>query len=122
MARKPRIVLLHGTELVDGVARLCAMNLLLHGIESPESDSPIHVDDALRADPGETSDLQKQRPQEFAAMQAEYAAAPDRRTAVRPVLRETQIAMWLCLSTACRIGELLKKINRDTGMAMVSIG
>lgn len=44
----------------------------------------------------------------FDAMQAEYAAAPDRRTAVRPVLRETQIAMWLCLSTACRIGELLK--------------
>jgi type I restriction enzyme M protein len=33
------------------------MNLLLHGIESPESDSPIHVDDALRADPGERFDM-----------------------------------------------------------------
>jgi type I restriction enzyme M protein len=33
------------------------MNLLLHGIESPESDSPVHVDDALRADPGQRFDL-----------------------------------------------------------------
>ena len=46
-------------------ARLCAMNLLLHGIESPESDSPIYpesdspiyVDDALRADPGQRFDM-----------------------------------------------------------------
>ena len=42
-----------GWEIVDNTARLCAMNLLLHGIESPDSDSPVHVDDALRADPGE---------------------------------------------------------------------
>ena len=33
------------------------MNLLLHGIESPESDSPVHVDDALRADPGVRFDM-----------------------------------------------------------------
>ena len=42
-----------GWEIADLPARLCAMNLLLHGIESPESDSPVHVDDALRSDPGE---------------------------------------------------------------------
>jgi type I restriction enzyme M protein len=46
-----------GWEIVDNTARLCAMNLLLHGIETPESDSPIHVDDALRADPGERFDM-----------------------------------------------------------------
>jgi type I restriction enzyme M protein len=46
-----------GWEIVDNTARLCAMNLLLHGIESPESDSPIHVDDALRADPGDRFDM-----------------------------------------------------------------
>jgi type I restriction enzyme M protein len=46
-----------GWEIVDNTARLAAMNLLLHGIESPESDSPIHVDDALRADPGERFDM-----------------------------------------------------------------
>jgi type I restriction enzyme M protein len=33
------------------------MNMLLHGIETPESDSPIHLDDALRADPGQRFDL-----------------------------------------------------------------
>ena len=46
-----------GWEIADLPARLCAMNLLLHGIESPESDSPVHVDDALRADPGQRFDM-----------------------------------------------------------------
>jgi type I restriction enzyme M protein len=46
-----------GWEIVDNTARLAAMNLALHGIESPDSDSPIHVDDALRADPGERFDM-----------------------------------------------------------------
>jgi len=46
---------LHGVELVDGVARLCAMNLLLHGVgpEGDETNPPITVDDSLRADPGD---------------------------------------------------------------------
>ncbi|WP_460744615.1 HsdM family class I SAM-dependent methyltransferase, partial [Mariniluteicoccus endophyticus] len=43
----------HGTELVDGTARLAAMNLLLHGIGTPGGDSLIDVRDALIADPGE---------------------------------------------------------------------
>ncbi len=46
-----------GWEIVDNTARLCAMNMLLHGLESPESDSPIHVDDALLADPGDRFDM-----------------------------------------------------------------
>ncbi len=33
------------------------MNMLLHGIESPESDSPIVVDDALRDPPGKPFDM-----------------------------------------------------------------
>jgi type I restriction enzyme M protein len=41
-----------GTELVDGTARLAAMNMLLHGIGRPEGDSLIHVGDSLIADPG----------------------------------------------------------------------
>jgi len=43
----------------------------------------------------------------FRQMQADYEAAKNRRTASRPVSQETQIALWLCLSTCCRIGELL---------------
>jgi len=41
-----------GTELVDGTARLAAMNLLLHGIGQPDGESLISVKDALTADPG----------------------------------------------------------------------
>lgn len=43
----------HGTELVDGTARLAAMNLLLHGIGTADGPSLIDVRDALIADPGE---------------------------------------------------------------------
>lgn len=55
--RHLRSGLFTGWEIVDNAARLCAMNLLLHGIESPDSDSPIHVDDALRAHPGLRFDM-----------------------------------------------------------------
>ena len=45
-----------GIELVQSVARLCAMNLLLHGIGSQERE-PIEVTDSLAADPGDRFDL-----------------------------------------------------------------
>ncbi|OKH86170.1 DNA methyltransferase [Mycobacterium sp. ST-F2] len=41
-----------GYELVDGTARLAAMNLLLHGIGAADGASLIEVRDALIADPG----------------------------------------------------------------------
>ncbi len=42
-----------GTELVDGTARLAAMNLLLHGIGQPVGDPLVQVGDALTSDPGQ---------------------------------------------------------------------
>jgi type I restriction enzyme M protein len=42
---------LRGWEIVDATARLCAMNMLLHGIGHPEGESLITVDDALRVAP-----------------------------------------------------------------------
>jgi len=42
-----------GYELVDGTARLAAMNLLLHGIGTADGASLIEVRDALIADPGQ---------------------------------------------------------------------
>jgi type I restriction enzyme M protein len=42
---------LRGWEIVDATARLCAMNLLLHGIGHPEGPSLITVDDSLRSTP-----------------------------------------------------------------------
>ncbi|MCU0298477.1 MAG: type I restriction-modification system subunit M [Candidatus Nanopelagicales bacterium] len=47
----------HGWEIVDGTARLCAMNLLLHGIGTPTGPSLVTVVDALRADPGVRFDM-----------------------------------------------------------------
>jgi type I restriction enzyme M protein len=50
---------LHGVEIVPGVARLCAMNLLLHGIgpSQDEAPPPVVEDDSLRADPGDRYDV-----------------------------------------------------------------
>lgn len=42
-----------GVELVDGTARLAAMNLLLHGIGRPDGASLIEVKDSLLTDPGD---------------------------------------------------------------------
>lgn len=44
----------------------------------------------------------------FAGMAATYEAAKSKRVADRPVQRETQLALWVCLGTGCRIGELLQ--------------
>ena len=55
--RHLRFDALQGWEIVDNTARLCVMNLLLHGIGSEEANSPIHVDDALKADPGDRFEM-----------------------------------------------------------------
>ena len=46
---------LFGWEIVDSAARLCAMNLYLHGIGGDETN--VIVDDSLRAHPGVNYDL-----------------------------------------------------------------
>jgi type I restriction enzyme M protein len=48
---------LRGWEIVENTARLCVMNLLLHGIGAEDAPSPIELDDALRADPGDRFDM-----------------------------------------------------------------
>ncbi|MEO1432558.1 MAG: class I SAM-dependent DNA methyltransferase, partial [Cyanobacteria bacterium J06633_8] len=44
-----------GFDVADGVVRLCAMNLYLHGIAGDES--PVEAKDSLMADPGERFEL-----------------------------------------------------------------
>jgi len=46
-----------GWDIVDNVARLCMMNLYLHGIGGETSEPPIVVGDALISDPGDRYDL-----------------------------------------------------------------
>jgi type I restriction enzyme M protein len=49
---------LRGVEIVDNVTRLCAMNLLLHGIgPDGEGECPVRTDDSLRSDPGTRFDV-----------------------------------------------------------------
>jgi len=48
---------LRGWEIVDATARLCAMNLLLHGIGTPDGDTLVTVDDSLRATPSDHFDM-----------------------------------------------------------------
>ncbi len=57
--RHLRYEALRGVELVDGVSRLCAMNLYLHGIgpDDEAHEPPIRTDDALRAEPGAHGDV-----------------------------------------------------------------
>lgn len=57
--RHLRLDALRGVEITDGVARLCAMNLLLHGIgpTDAEGDPPVRTDDSLRADPGDRCEV-----------------------------------------------------------------
>lgn len=46
-----------GWELVQSTARLCAMNLMLHGIGTNGGKLPLTVSDALAADPGDRFDI-----------------------------------------------------------------
>mgnify|MGYP000919100360 FL=1 len=48
---------LHGWEIVDNTARLCVMNLYLHGIGANGNGSPIRVADSLAAHPGQYFDI-----------------------------------------------------------------
>lgn len=70
---------------------------------APIGDGQWHLYD-LRLDPGETNDLRQQRPQEFAAMQADYSAwaaaqgvlpMPDNYSPVRQVMINTVFNYWL---------------------------
>ncbi len=44
----------------------------------------------------------------FLRLRAEYEQAPDRRSAPQPIERGTELAVWIMLSTLCRVGELSK--------------
>jgi len=55
--RHLRFDALRGWEIVDNTARLCVMNLLLHGIGAEDAETPVVVDDSLKADPGDRFEL-----------------------------------------------------------------
>lgn len=56
----------------------------------------------------------------FKRMEENWLNAPDRRSTSQPFAKKSQIALWLCLGTLCRIGELLmarwEHIDLDRGV------
>ena len=44
----------------------------------------------------------------FQRMEIDWKNAPDKRRINRPFTKKSQIALWLCLGTICRISELLQ--------------
>ncbi len=58
--RRLKLESLFGVEIVDSVARLCAMNLLLHGVgptRADEGEPPVRVEDSLKNAPGKFYDV-----------------------------------------------------------------
>jgi type I restriction enzyme M protein len=47
----------HGWEIADQPARMCVMNLFLHGVQSLEDESPVTVVDALMSKPSDEFDM-----------------------------------------------------------------
>lgn len=54
----------------------------------------------------------------FETISKEFSTAPNKRTVPRPVAQTTELAIWLMLSTMCRVGELSmsrwEHVNFDT--------
>jgi len=55
----------------------------------------------------------------FGRMQTEYDEAPNKRSTVQPIAQPVQCAVWIMLSTLCRVGEMLmaqwQHVDFDTG-------
>jgi len=52
----------------------------------------------------------------FRQAEQEYYTSNDRRSSDRPMMKRTEIAVWICLSTLCRIGELSKAQWKDVDL------
>lgn len=52
----------------------------------------------------------------FRCMDASYQRASDKRRAVQPLQVQSRLALWICLATVCRIGELLMAEWKDVDL------
>jgi integrase len=92
--------------LVDGnPSNLVDVSLLLSNDYTKERSRVLDVDEIRKLN------------HVFEDAKRNYDEAPQKYGVERPLKREVQIAMWICLSTMCRIGELLmtewKHVNFD---------
>lgn len=60
-------------------------------------------------------------------MTADYAALPagEKYNGIRPLKPESQLALWICLGTLCRIGELIqvewKNVDLENGVWLIPV-
>ena len=85
--------------------------LLIHGnlaeLIELKQVVPLGYEPGIRDRTLSTSEI-RQLHDIFVNMTLRYQTAKNKRIADRPVQRETQLALWICLGTGCRIGELLQ--------------
>ena len=87
--------------------------LRIETVVGPEYDfSNVRSRVLTKGEIGELRDI-------FSKMASHYACATNKRRAPRPIRMTTQEAIWISLSTACRMGELLmaqwKHVDLDAG-------
>jgi type I restriction enzyme M protein len=77
---------LRGVEIVDGVSRLCAMNLFLHGVgpDDERRQPPIKTDDALRNEPSSHADVVMTNPPVLRSQAGQRQALDEDRLRLRP--------------------------------------
>jgi type I restriction enzyme M protein len=94
-----RLEALSGVEIVDSVTRLCAMNLMLHGV-GPDADDdaqpPIETRDSLGSEPSDHYDLVLTNPP-FGKRSSVLLVSPDGETA-RESLVVTRNDFWATTS------------------------
>ncbi len=108
-----------GWELVQGTARVCAMNLLLHGIGS-ETSVPIVVADALAADPGERFDVVLANPPFGKKSSTQIEGADGRRSTEKDVIERDDF--WATTSNKqLNFVQHIKTLLKSHGRAAVVV-
>lgn len=110
---------LFGKDLVDGVARLCVMNLYLHGIGG-NNGCPIEVGDSLSADPGKRYDMVLTNPP-FGKKSSVTVQAADGK-AVRESITYERDDFWVTTSNKqLNFVQHIKTILKPNGKAAVVV-
>ncbi len=108
-----------GWELVQGTARVCAMNLLLHGIGS-ETSVPVKVADALAAHPGERFDVVLANPP-FGKKSSTMIVGEDGRTATEKDIIERDDFWATTSNKQLNFVQHIKTLLRVNGRAAVVV-
>jgi type I restriction enzyme M protein len=113
---------LYGWEIVDSTARLCVMNLYLHGVGMNGGESPIRVEDSLARDPGTRFDVVLSNPpfgkKSSAPILAEKSNGKAKKKDDRPVRED----FWATTSNKqLNFIQHIKTLLSDNGRAAVVV-